>query len=247
MAVNTLKANKNINSNPFKSGDLLVSVKNVGVRFRQNRSIFKKGYFNAINDISLNIYAGETIGIIGKNGAGKSTLLKLIAGIIKPDSGDIVNYGATSSLLALQAGFEAELSGKDNIYLSGMLLGFNKSSIQKNYDKILEFSELGDHINSPARTYSNGMITRLGFSIAYLLDPDILLIDETLGVGDIRFRNKSTKAMKKKIQSTNQTVVLVSHHANIISELCDRVVWVEDGISIKEGDTQNILYEYENK
>lgn len=230
----------------FKSGDLLIEINNGTVKYRRHRSIFKKSYFNALDRISIQVYAGETLGVIGKNGAGKSTLLHLIAGIINPDFGEIINYGATASLLALQAGFEPELSGRDNIFLSGMLLGFKKEYIKENYHKIVEFSGIEKFINSPARTYSSGMRARLGFSIAYLLEPDILLIDETLGVGDISFREKSTKAMKDKILS-NQTVVLVSHAESIIAELCDRVVWIENGNKIMEGNTDEILTEYQNK
>lgn len=230
----------------YRKGEMLVSVRNVAVIYNRTRSVFKKQNFEALKDVSFDIYAGESIGIIGRNGAGKSTLLTLLAGIIKPDRGEVINYGAQVSLLALQAGFVNELSGRDNVILSGLALGFNKAGILEKMNGIIEFSGIGPHIEFPVRTYSTGMRARLGFSIAHLLHPDILLIDETLGVGDKDFSKKSTNAMKEKIKS-DQTVVLVSHNANIIKELCNRSVWIENGIVIAEGQTDKVMMQYENE
>ncbi len=226
-------------------GELFISVRNAAVVYNQKRSIFKLRKFEALKDVSLDIHAGESVGVIGRNGAGKSTFLRLLAGIIKPDRGTVINTGVKVSLLALQVGFAPELSGRDNIMLSGMLLGFSKDAILENMDAIIEFSGLQSHIDVAVRTYSTGMSARLGFSIAHQLHPDVLLIDETLGVGDKAFQIKSSKAMKEKIKS-NQTVVLVSHNAQTIAELCDRAIWIEDGVAFAKGLVDEVLWLYNN-
>jgi len=229
-----------------KSKNILLSVRNVGVVFNRNRSIFKKKEFEAIKNVSFDVHAGESIGIIGHNGAGKSTLLSLLAGIIKPDRGRVINYGVKVSLLSLYVGFVNELSGLDNIVLSGLALGFPKTDIYQKIDSIIEFSGIEEHINYPVRTYSTGMRARLGFSITHLLQTDVLLIDETLGVGDKDFQQKSTKAMKEKIKS-DQTVILVSHNAGVIKELCDRSIWIEKGAIVAEGPTGEVVDRYQNE
>ena len=182
----------------YQRGDILISVRNVAVIYTQGSSIFNRRKLEALKDVSFDVHSGESIGIIGRNGAGKSTLLTLLAGIIKPDRGEIINYGAQVSLLALQAGFVTELSGRDNIILSGLALGFKKKVIIEKMDDIIEFSGVRSHIDVPVRSYSSGMRARLGFSIAHMLHPDVLLIDETLGVGDKNFKKKSGEAMKEK-------------------------------------------------
>jgi lipopolysaccharide transport system ATP-binding protein len=228
----------------YKQGDTLISLKNIGVCYKERRSIFKKVTQVALKDVSFDIFAGESIGIIGKNGAGKSTLLTVIAGIIKPDTGIIINNGVNVSLLALQVGFINELSGKDNIMLSGLTLGFKKDEIKKKMEAIIDFSGIRESIDNPVRTYSAGMRARLGFSITHILHPDVLLIDETLGVGDKDFKSKSSLAMKEKIKS-EQTVVIVSHQTEMIRELCDRVLWLEGGEVIASGKTVEVLWQYE--
>ncbi len=238
-----MKLYRNIEDS-YSLGETMISVCDAGVVYNQHRSFFKRQSFEALQKISFDIYSGESIGIIGRNGAGKSTLLLLLAGIIKPDRGQVINFGFQVSLLALQAGFLNELSGIDNIFLSGMALGFTKTQIQKKIDEIVEFSGIRSHIHVPVRTYSTGMRARLGFSIAHMLKPDILLIDETLGVGDKDFRKKSSQVMKEKIQS-NQTVVMVSHNSNMVKELCNRVVWIERGVVVKEGRPEDIVTQYE--
>ncbi|NWH05668.1 ABC transporter ATP-binding protein [Desulfobacter latus] len=229
-----------------RKGKLLISIRNVGVIYNRNRSIFKKKRFEALKDVSFDIFSGESIGVIGRNGAGKSTLMTLISGIIKPDRGEVINYGASVSLLALQAGFMNELSGRDNMVLSGLALGFPKKKLEEKLDEIISFSGIGGRIDDAVRTYSAGMRARLGFSIAHILNPDILLVDETLGVGDRAFRQKSANAMREKIKS-EQTVVLVSHNSNTIRDLCDRAVWLEKGIVMASGEVDTVLKAYEKK
>lgn len=221
----------------------LLSLRNVGVYYKQKRGIFGQPFW-ALKDISFDLYPGETLGIIGRNGVGKSTLLRLMAGIIKPNRGHFINHHhRQASLLSLQLGFVYYLTGRENAILSGMLMGLRKKDIMAKMDDIIEFSGLHKFIDQPIATYSSGMIARLGFSVAFQVDPDILLIDEILGVGDAEFSQKSANAMREKIRS-NKTIVFVSHHPALIQQLCDRVVWIEEGVSKAEGDTRKILHEY---
>jgi ABC-type polysaccharide/polyol phosphate transport system, ATPase component len=206
------------------SEDILLSLRDVGVCYKRRGSLFRRtAFFQALSGINLDIHRGETLGIIGRNGAGKSTLLRVIAGIIQPDQGKIINYGATVSLLALQVGFDVNLSGKDNAIFSGMLLGYPRPQVEASLEAITEFSELGDFMSEPVRTYSTGMRARLGFAVAMFMTPGILLLDEVLSVGDKEFRQKAEKEMLRKIHS-DQTVVLVSHMENQVARLCDRVI-----------------------
>lgn len=223
----------------------IVELRNVGVSYLQRTGLLRYRRFWGLDDISLSLYAGETLGIIGANGAGKSTLLRLLARITVPDRGQIHwDRRLTSSLLALNAGFRPELSGRDNAIVSGMLLGLRRSEIDALLPRILEYSELGDFFDSPAGTYSSGMRARLGFAVAIHADSDILLIDEVLGVGDESFRIKSQQAMREKIRS-NKTVVLISHSMNAIRELCDRVIWIEKGKCIITGDSDYVVSGYQ--
>jgi lipopolysaccharide transport system ATP-binding protein len=218
------------------------SLRHVGVFYKRNRGVFGEPFW-AIKDVSFDLYQGETLGIIGRNGVGKSTLLRLMAGIIKANKGSFVNRGYYASLLSLQLGFIPYLSGRENAILSGMFMGLRKKEVKAKMDAIIEFSELDDFIDQPIATYSSGMKARLGFSVAFQVDPDILLIDEVLGVGDAEFRQKSTKIMQEKIRS-NKTIVFVSHQAGLIKQLCNRVVWIEEGISKAEGQADEVLKEY---
>ncbi len=216
-----------------------------GVCYRQRHGILahKVKEFWALRDVSLTLHAGETLGIIGRNGAGKSTLLRLLAGVIRPDSGRIENYGYRAGLLSLQIGFVNNLTGRENAMLSGMLLGMKKREIEELMDSIATFADLGDFFDEKIDTYSSGMRARLGFSTAYHADPDILLVDEVLGVGDDEFRAKSKAAMREIIAS-DKTVVLVSHSAPLILELADRVVWIEKGCTAAEGGPAEVMHAY---
>ena len=227
------------------SGEVLVDVRNVGISYLQRTGMLRYQRFWGVEDISLQIRAGETLGIIGANGAGKSTLLRLLARVTLPDRGEVRwSRVLRSSLLALNAGFRPELSGRDNAVVSGMLLGLRRSEITALLPKIREFSELGDFFDNPAGTYSTGMRARLGFAVAIHADNDLLLVDEVLGVGDESFRIKSHQAMRQVIRS-NKTVVLVSHSMEAIRELCDRVIWIEKGRSIIVGDVDYVVGGYQ--
>lgn len=226
------------------TSEKLISIKEVACRYRYRSKGFSFETHEALRDISLDIYRGETLGIIGRNGVGKSTLLRLIAGILLPDAGAIVRHREISvSLLTLQLGFYPELTGHDNAILGAMLLGHSKKQALLMIDKIKSFSELGHWFEEPLKSYSSGMKARLGFAVAMEMSPDILLVDEVLGVGDIGFRAKSAATMKEKMKS-GQTVVFVSHAAPTIRELCTRVAWIEDGVLRQVGDPDSVVDEY---
>nr|WP_308339756.1 ABC transporter ATP-binding protein [Thiolapillus sp.] len=222
----------------------MLILENVGVAYRRGRSLRGGELYWALKDISLELKHGETLGVIGRNGVGKTTLLKVIAGIIAPDRGEIRNAGVSASLLSLQVGFVPLLTGRENAILSGMLLGAPKSRIEQNMDELVAFAELEDFIDEPVSSYSAGMRARLGFSIAMQADPDILLIDEVLGVGDAAFRKKSSEEIQRRIRS-NRSVILVSHNTAMMARLCDRVVWIEQGVSRMQGEAGDVLAAYE--
>lgn len=221
----------------------IVELKHVSVAYKEKKSWFKSQYYTALKDISFDVYRGETLGVIGKNGAGKSTLLRVLAGIIKPDSGEIKFHTKSISLMALQAGFDMNLSGRQNAIISSMFLGFTKQESINKLSEIKNFSELGEFFEKPIKTYSSGMKARLGFSIAMFTTPDILLIDEVLGVGDANFRRKAEKAIHEKI-SSNTTVVIVSHSEHQVSSIADRVVWIQDGVVKKVGMAKEVYPEF---
>lgn len=221
----------------------VVSLKNVGLYYEKGRSIFHKEKFWALKNISFDLYPNETVGVIGRNGVGKSSLLRLIAGIYQPDVGTIIRSVDRVVLLSLQVGFVAHLSGRENIMLSGLLLGCSKTLLRDRLESIVQFSGINDFIDEPVQTYSAGMRARLGFSVAIHTDSDVLLIDETLGVGDQEFRAKSSEALKRIIKS-DKSVVLVSHNPETISQLCNRVVWIENGQVVMSGETEAVLDKY---
>lgn len=201
--------------------------------------------FQAVKNVSFKVEKGEILGLIGKNGSGKSTMLRAIAGIFSPNSGTINLHGHSVSLLSIGVGFQKELSGRDNILLSGMLLGFSEARIREHMDEIIQFSELGKFIDAPVRTYSSGMHSKLAFSITAVLETDIILIDEVLSVGDSRFKKKSYAKMKELISDTNRTVVIVSHDMKTIRDLCNKVLWINDGEMVQYGDTETVLEAYD--
>lgn len=205
----------------------------------------KADTFEAVKNISFKVEKGEILGVIGKNGSGKSTLLRAIAGIFSPNSGSIDLHGNSISLLSIGVGFQQELSGRENILLSGMLLGFSEKEIQERMDEIIEFSELGEFIDRPVRVYSSGMYSKLAFSITAILETDIILIDEVLSVGDTRFKKKSYNKMKQLISDKDRTVIIVSHDTRTIANLCNNVLWINNGELVKFGDTKTVLAEYE--
>jgi ABC-2 type transport system ATP-binding protein/lipopolysaccharide transport system ATP-binding protein len=188
----------------------------------------KKQDFLALDKININVNKGEVLGIIGKNGAGKSTLLKLVARVMKPTHGRVWVKGSVAPLLEFGAGFHHELTGRENVYLNGALLGFSQRQMREKFDRIVDFAELWDFIEAPLRTYSSGMVARLGFAIATDVDPDILIVDEVLSVGDEAFQQKSAERMQR-FQETGTSILLVSHNMAVIEHMCDRVAWVDHG------------------
>lgn len=205
----------------------------------------KTEVFEAVKHVSFKVKKGEILGLIGKNGSGKSTMLRAIAGIFSPNSGTIDLHGNSVSLLSIGVGFQTALTGRENILLSGMLLGFSEAQVRERMDEIIEFSELGKFIDSPVRTYSSGMHSKLAFSITAILETDIILIDEVLSVGDARFKKKSYAKMKELISAADRTVVIVSHESKTIRDLCDKVVWINDGELVQYGETTEVMKAYE--
>jgi len=227
-------------------GSPLMSLRNVGVRYwRRGRIGYRRARpFWALRDVSFDLYHGEVLGVIGRNGAGKSTLLRLIAGILRPDRGTLTKFTPQiASLQSLQVGFADHLTGRENAILSGLLLGLTYHQVVHALDDIIAYSELEEFIDEPLSVYSSGMRARLGFSVAYFADPEIMLLDEVLGAGDAEFRKKSEASMHERIRS-DRTVVLVSHGTASIRELCDRAVLIDAGISIAEGETEEVLRQY---
>lgn len=223
--------------------DLAISVKNLGVNFKRWSGFWRKSRFWALRNVSFSVYKGETFGVIGRNGAGKSTLLSILSGIIAPDEGEVELFSGSASLLALQLGFVRELSGRDNALLGSLLLGVDYRTAVQQLGKIIAFAELEDAIGQPFETYSAGMRTRLGFSVAFHAQPDIVLLDEVLGVGDAAFKKKSSQAMKEMI-SSNRTVVLVSHSTETMLDYCDRVLWLDKGQVKALGKPQMVIDRY---
>ncbi len=221
-----------------------LELESVGVAYRRRGSLLHSGSrYWAIEDLSVRLFLGETLGIVGSNGAGKTTLLRLLAGIIRPDRGRYVSYGFQATLLSLQVGFVPYLSGRQNVILSALMLGLGRSDAEGLMDQIIAFAELEHFIDEPIHTYSSGMRARLGFSTAFHVNPDILLIDETLGVGDAVFVEKSKAVMRERIRS-DTTVVLASHNAEEIRTLCDRVLWIEQGKLRMHGESAAVLEAY---
>jgi len=240
--------------------DVVIRADNVGVRFRlrfDKRPTFKKlllqgtkpwsgnREFWALRGISFSVRRGETLGVIGPNGSGKSTLLRVIGGIYLPDEGKVETKGRVSALLSLTAGVQPELSGRDNIFLIGMLMGFPYKHIRSHLEEIIEFSELGKFIDAPVKTYSSGMLARLGFAIAAHLECDILLIDEILGVGDQQFRAKSQAKIRELINQ-ERTVILVSHNLEAIRQFSTSCLWLDKGTMRAYGDPDEVIASYEN-
>lgn len=200
--------------------------------------------FEAVKNVSFKLKKGEILGLVGRNGSGKSTMLKSIAGIFSPNSGTINLHDNTVSLLSIGVGFQKELSGRENIVLSGMLLGFSDKEVEKYMNDIIEFSELGDFIDAPVRTYSSGMYSKLAFSITAILETDIILIDEVLSVGDAKFKKKSFNKMKELINHKDRTVIIVSHSDETILNLCNKVLWINNGETVEFGDVQEVMKKY---
>lgn len=200
--------------------------------------------FRALDGVNLHIEPGEVCGIVGRNGAGKSTLLKVIAGVLTPTEGRVHINGNIAPMLELGAGFDQDLTARENIFLNGAILGYSKDFLEKRFDDIVAFSELEEFIEQPVRTFSSGMMMRLAFSIATLVEPEVLIVDEILSVGDGHFQKKSETRMRE-LMSGGTTVLMVSHALKQIRDLCSRVIWLDHGKVIMDGDTQEVCDAYE--
>ena len=199
--------------------------------------------FTALEHISFELKRGQTLGLIGRNGAGKSTLLKIISGILKPTEGCVSCYGNVVPMLELGSGFDFDLTGRENVFLNGAILGYSEEFLKGKYDEIVEFSELGQFIEVPIRNYSSGMLARLAFSIATVVNPDILIVDEILSVGDVAFQEKSKKRMLH-LMGGGTTVLFVSHSIEQIREVCDRAVWLDQGLIKMMGKAEDVCQAY---
>lgn len=198
----------------------------------------------ALDDVSLTIHRGESVGIIGRNGAGKSTLLRIAAGIMTPTAGQCTTWGRIAPLIELGTGFDLELSGRENVFFNGSLLGRSKAAMAERIDEIIDFSELGPVIDSPLRTYSTGMVARLAFAVASAIDADVIMLDEILSVGDDAFQAKC-RARIERFRATGATMLFVSHDLNSVAELCTRSVWIAGGRVVADGDPARVIDEYQ--
>ncbi len=237
--------------------DVMIEVKDVSMRFNlgiEKGFSLKQGFidifnkkvredrkeqkqrndFWALSHLDFSVEKGEVVGLIGSNGAGKSTLLKIVAGVMKPTQGKINTYGNICPMIELGAGFDSQLTARENIYLNGAVMGYSKEFIDSKFDEIVEFSELKDFLDVPVQNFSSGMVARLAFSIATVVDPEILIVDEILSVGDLAFQTKSEEKMMQMING-GTTVLYVSHSLDSIKKLCDKVVWIEHGLMKKIG------------
>ena len=236
----------------------MIEIDNVSMRFRlsEDRIMSLKEFvtkkisgkvthneFFALKNLSFDVYKGEVMGIIGHNGSGKSTLLKVISGILKPTQGRVECYGNIVPMLELGSGFDSDLTGKENIFLNGAILGYSEEFLNEKYHQILQFSELGEFINVPIRNYSSGMMMRLAFSVATVVNPRILIVDEILAVGDESFQAKSRERMME-LMSGGTTVLFVSHSLEQIREMCNRVIWLDHGEIKMIGNAKDVCDEY---
>lgn len=244
-----------------KNNDIVIKVTNATVRFNKATESYNglKEYvikmlkgelmfqeFLALKDINLEIRKGEAWGFIGTNGSGKSTLLKLICGIVKPYKGKVEVEGSIAPLIELGAGFDPDLTARENIFLNGALLGHKKSFMQQHFDEIIEFSELQDFINVPVKNFSSGMAARLGFSIATIVQPDILIVDEVLAVGDSAFQEKCKNRMEEML-SSGVTLLFVSHSIEQVKALCKKAIWIDKGVARAYGDIDDVVRQYEER
>lgn len=222
------------------------SLKMIFINLFTPRKKKKKDYFWALKDIDFRINKGDVVGIIGANGAGKSTLLKVVSGVYKPTTGTVEVNGKISPMIELGAGFDPELTARENIYLNGAILGYSKEFLEQKFDEIVEFSELKDFLDVPVKNFSSGMVAKLAFSISTIVDPEVLIVDEILSVGDIKFQEKSKNKMMSMIEG-GTTVLYVSHSIDSIKELCSKVIWLDHGKIVKMGNAKEICDEYYKK
>ncbi|MDO5137623.1 MAG: ABC transporter ATP-binding protein [Oscillospiraceae bacterium] len=238
--------------------DLMVSVKNVSMEFNMSTEkvdslkeytmrllkgqLFFESFW-ALKDVSVDVYRGETLGIVGNNGSGKSTLLKIIAGVMKPTKGSTEIYGSLSPMIELGAGFDPDLTGRENIFLNGAILGHSKAFMDSVYDEIVDFSELGPFIDTPLKNYSSGMQARLAFATSTVVKPEILIVDEVLGVGDFHFQEKCERRIHD-LMDNNTTVIFVSHSIEQVKRICRRAIWINKGVLMMDGPVNEVCETY---
>lgn len=241
----------------------MIDIKNVGMKFNlgiekdnslklmfirlfDKRKRVKKSEFWALRNVSFHIEKGDVVGLIGSNGAGKSTLLKVVSGVMKPTEGSVETNGVISPMIELGAGFDGELTARENIFLNGAILGYSKEFLLEKFDEIVDFSELKDFLDVPVKNFSSGMVAKLAFSISTVVNPEILIVDEILSVGDIKFQEKSKNKMMSMITG-GTTVLYVSHSLDSIRDLCNKVIWLEHGEIVMVGDTNKVCDAYYDK
>ena len=222
------------------------SLKMMFIRLFDKRKRVKKSDFWALKDVTFSVNKGDVVGLIGSNGAGKSTLLKVVSGVMKPTEGTVEVDGVISPMIELGAGFDGDLTARENIYLNGAILGYSKEFLDEKFDEIVEFSELKDFLDVPVKNFSSGMVAKLAFSISTIVDPEILIVDEILSVGDIKFQEKSKNKMMSMIKG-GTTVLYVSHSLGSIKELCNKVIWLEHGKIVMMGNTKKVCDAYYKK
>lgn len=223
------------------SSEKINGLKEYIIKLAKKELLFEE--FWALKDISFNVKKGEIFGLVGLNGAGKSTMLKVIAGVLKPTKGTVKVHGSIAPLIELGAGFDLELTGRENIFLNGAILGYSRDFIKSKYNEIVDFAELNDFMDISIKNYSSGMVARLGFSIATLVKPEILIVDEILGVGDYKFQEKCEKKINEML-SGGTTVIMVSHSKGQIEKMCDRVLWLDKGQMQMCGTTEKVMKKY---
>lgn len=224
-----------------KANEKIDNLKEYFIKLVKRQLMFQE--FLALQDVTVRIKRGEAWGLVGVNGSGKSTLLKVISGILKPYQGEIHVYGEIAPLIELGAGFDGDLTARENIFLNGAVLGYSKRFMEEQFDRIVDFAEIQDFLDSPIKNYSSGMKARLGFAIATIVNPDILIVDEILSVGDFLFRQKCQKRMKEML-SSGTTLLLVSHNIDTVKTMCDHALWLNKGKVVEQGDAKTVCEHY---
>ena len=227
------------------ANEQLNNLKEYFIKLMRHELFFKE--FRALDHVSFKVSRGEVVGLVGTNGSGKSTLLKCIAGVLEPSEGSIRVRGNIAPLIELGAGFDPELTARENIYLNGSLLGYSKDFVDEHLQEIIDFAELENFMDMPLKNYSSGMVARIAFAIATVTEPDVLIVDETLSVGDIFFQEKCEKRIKSIIESSNVTVLFVSHSTKQVARICDRAIWIEKGIQRMDGPAEDVVKAYEEQ
>ena len=227
------------------ASESLTNLKEYFIKLARHELFFEE--FRALKHISFDVHRGEVVGLVGTNGSGKSTMLKIIAGVLEPSEGAVVTHGTISPLIELGAGFDYELTARENIYLNGALLGYTKEFIDANFDEIIDFAELNDFADMPLKNFSSGMVARIAFAIATITEPDILIVDETLSVGAVFFQQKCERRIQHFIESGDVTVLFVSHSMEQVERICQRAVWIEKGDLRMDGPVDAVCKAYRDQ